>query len=68
MSDVLDVPLTAEPEKVEQMLQDLMNGDSITLEVRPEDADQLIDQLDWQLEHGRPVTKLVADFTEANHE
>lgn len=60
----LDIPLMANHGTVKNIVQDLKEGESVTLEVHPEDASNLIDQLEWQLENDRRVTKLVDDYTE----
>lgn len=58
----LDIPATAPRETAEAILEDVKNGKSVTLEIEP--TDNLVNQIEWQLENDRPVTKLVDDYTE----
>lgn len=58
----VDIPVTASAATAANIAEDLRNGETVTLEIEP--SEETADQIEWQLENDRPVTKLVDDYTE----
>lgn len=64
MSEDVDVPVTVSEDVAAAILEDLEAGETVRLELRPDDVPKIPDQLRWQLEHGEPVTELRDAYTD----
>ena len=60
----VDIPVTVPPEMAAEMAQELEKSGSITIEVTRGNCPDIVEQINWQLENERPLTKIVGEYDE----
>ena len=58
----VDIPITLPASMAASLAEDLENGETVSLRVSREDAPNLPEHIDWQLENGEQITEFVEGY------
>jgi len=58
-SDLVDIPCMVPKDTARKILTDLEETGSVTLDVSRDKTPKLLDQIQWQLDHGQQILRLV---------
>lgn len=58
----VDIPVVVTPDMAESIRDDLEQNGRVSIEVRTANAPNVVEQIDWQLEHEQPLLEFTEDY------